>query len=255
MGIDPAGLFLIEKKAGPTSADVIRELGRQIGKKVKMGHAGTLDPDGTGLLVILVGDATKLSESIMDMPKTYEATVRFGIATDTYDAAGKVIEESDPSKITKEDIEKILPDFQGSIAQIGVQNASRMYSLISGRLRPEMFDFRNSFPTANRPATFSSSIRLAHFEDEAGQRVIRAQDGSFDQFYSPSEWNGCTMAGSVGSFSSSPPRLRRERSSLAMPIAICVSWWRVRIHWICNSSSLTLGGTTQASSSSAMWVP
>lgn len=115
---DPAGLLLIDKARGPSSAEVVRVLSRKIGKRHKIGHAGTLDPDGEGLLVILIGDATKLSETIMDLPKIYDATFRFGVATDTYDATGIVTEEHDVAGLTVGAIESALPEFTGAIQQV-----------------------------------------------------------------------------------------------------------------------------------------
>lgn len=113
----PTGLFLIDKEPGPTSADVIRDIKKKIGKNVKLGHAGTLDPDGAGLLVVLVGDATRLSEAIMDQPKVYEAVLKLGVVTDTYDAAGKVEAETDPSAVTEDDFRSAMPAFTGAIRQ------------------------------------------------------------------------------------------------------------------------------------------
>lgn len=109
--------MLIDKDQGPTSAGVIRSLSRILGKKTKIGHAGTLDPDATGLLVVLIGSATRLSDFVMLLPKRYEATVRFGIETDSYDATGTVTATADASGVTREDVENLLPDFRGTIKQ------------------------------------------------------------------------------------------------------------------------------------------
>lgn len=112
-----SGLLLIDKEQGPTSAGVIRSLSRIIGKKHKIGHAGTLDPDATGLLVVLIGAATRLSDYVMELPKRYEATVRFGIETDSYDATGNITKEADASFVTREMVENLLPQFRGTIKQ------------------------------------------------------------------------------------------------------------------------------------------
>ncbi|MEK8022351.1 MAG: tRNA pseudouridine(55) synthase TruB [Candidatus Hydrogenedentota bacterium] len=114
---EPGGLLLIDKQRGPTSADIVRSISRLIGKKNKIGHAGTLDPDATGLLVILIGGATRLSDHVMQLPKIYRAVIRFGIQTDTYDAMGAVVAEKDASGITEENVAAILPKFMGNIMQ------------------------------------------------------------------------------------------------------------------------------------------
>ncbi len=111
------GLMLVDKDRGPSSADVVRVVSRLAGKKTRVGHAGTLDPDATGLLVILVGNATRLSDLVMELPKAYEAVVRFGVETDSYDATGKVTREADTSALTREAVEAVLPRFLGTILQ------------------------------------------------------------------------------------------------------------------------------------------
>lgn len=115
--MEESGLLLIDKERGPTSADIIRVISRLIGKKHKIGHAGTLDPDGEGLLVVLIGDATKLSETVMDMPKIYSALFHFGVTTDSYDATGQVTATADASALTAEAIRAALPAFTGCIRQ------------------------------------------------------------------------------------------------------------------------------------------
>jgi tRNA pseudouridine55 synthase len=114
---DANGLLLIDKDRGPTSAEIVRRISRIIGKKIRVGHAGTLDPDATGLLVILIGHATRLSDTVMELAKHYEAVVRFGIETDSYDATGKVVAMNDASALTRPDVEAILPRFIGAIRQ------------------------------------------------------------------------------------------------------------------------------------------
>ena len=107
----------VDKPGGCSSFDVIRRLRTFLDVR-KMGHAGTLDPLATGLLIILMGRATRLMERFMDLPKTYEATLRLGEATDTYDADGKVTERCDPSEIGREDLLRARDRFVGVIEQI-----------------------------------------------------------------------------------------------------------------------------------------
>ncbi|MCG2808157.1 MAG: tRNA pseudouridine(55) synthase TruB, partial [Coriobacteriia bacterium] len=85
-----SGVLLVDKPAGMTSHDVVAIVRRAIGEK-RVGHAGTLDPDATGLLVMLVGPATRLEPFLSSASKAYSATISFGAATDTDDAAGATI--------------------------------------------------------------------------------------------------------------------------------------------------------------------
>src|SRR5262250_1555323 len=81
------GALLVDKPAGPTSHDVVDAIRRQFHLK-KVGHCGTLDPSATGLLIIVLGRGTKLSEKLMADDKVYEGTMKLGETTDSYDAAG-----------------------------------------------------------------------------------------------------------------------------------------------------------------------
>lgn len=89
------GLLLVDKPAGVTSHDVVNAARRAFGER-RIGHAGTLDPFATGLLVILIGRATRLVPHVSGDPKVYAATVRFGAETNTEDLLGAVVREADP---------------------------------------------------------------------------------------------------------------------------------------------------------------
>jgi tRNA pseudouridine55 synthase len=88
---DASGVILYDKQAGVTSHDVVAEVRRRLGRGPKVGHAGTLDPFATGLLLILVGRATRVQRFLMDLPKTYEATARFGAVSNTGDPDGEIV--------------------------------------------------------------------------------------------------------------------------------------------------------------------
>src|SRR6266581_7170156 len=83
------GAILVDKPSGPTSHDVVDAIRRKFGIK-KVGHCGTLDPNATGLLIIVLGKATRLSEKLMSDDKVYEGTMKFGATTSSYDADGDV---------------------------------------------------------------------------------------------------------------------------------------------------------------------
>ncbi len=86
------GVLLCDKPAGITSHDVVARVRRVLGRGVKVGHAGTLDPFATGLLLVLVGRATRVQRFLMALPKTYEVTARFGAVSSTGDRDGEIIE-------------------------------------------------------------------------------------------------------------------------------------------------------------------
>lgn len=88
------GVLPVDKPAGPTSHDVVAQARRALGER-RIGHTGTLDPFASGLLLLCVGRATRIAEYLTDMPKAYRATMRLGTATDTDDATGSVVAESD----------------------------------------------------------------------------------------------------------------------------------------------------------------
>src|SRR6476620_8033001 len=87
-----AGVLLVAKPAGVTSHDVVASERRKLGRGVKVGHAGTLDPFATGLLLVLVGQATRAQRFLMALPKTYRAVARLGWTSDTGDRDGELVE-------------------------------------------------------------------------------------------------------------------------------------------------------------------
>ena len=115
--VSPEGILLIDKEKGKTSFDAVRVIRRILGCK-KAGHAGTLDPFATGLLIILLGQGTKLSSYIMGGQKRYRAEIMLGVETDTCDPTGSVINELPVPDIGDEAIFKVITRFTGVIEQI-----------------------------------------------------------------------------------------------------------------------------------------
>lgn len=111
------GFLNVDKPLGLTSHDVVARVRRAAGIK-RVGHAGTLDPLATGVLIVCVGSATRLSEYVMHQTKRYRARVRLGVVTDTYDAEGAIIRERDVAGVTREMVEGALDAFRGEIAQV-----------------------------------------------------------------------------------------------------------------------------------------
>ncbi|MEN9736168.1 MAG: hypothetical protein RL129_878 [Actinomycetota bacterium] len=110
------GFLVVDKEGGFTSHDVVALARKQLGTK-KVGHAGTLDPMATGVLVLGVGIGTKLLNFIVDGRKGYEATIRLGASTTTDDKEGEVLESFDVSKITEAQIKAELAKFSGKVLQ------------------------------------------------------------------------------------------------------------------------------------------
>jgi tRNA pseudouridine55 synthase len=115
---DPAdGILIVDKPSGPTSHDVVDRIRRRFGFR-KVGHGGTLDPQATGLLIILLGRGTKLADVFTHSDKTYEGTLRLGIETDSHDAQGAVVREADCSGVTQPQVEAQMSKLTGDILQV-----------------------------------------------------------------------------------------------------------------------------------------
>lgn len=111
------GILNINKPKGLSSHDVVNRVRRLLGIK-KVGHTGTLDPMATGVLIVCLGQATKLTNYLMTSQKEYQATVRLGQTTNTYDTEGEIIATCSPNAISKQAVVQALNNFQGTIQQI-----------------------------------------------------------------------------------------------------------------------------------------
>jgi len=111
------GIINIFKEKGFTSHDVVAKM-RGILKQKKIGHSGTLDPDATGVLPVLLGNATVLSDMLTDKSKEYEAVMLLGVSTDTQDITGKILEKRDISGLNKDMVKEIILSFLGEYMQL-----------------------------------------------------------------------------------------------------------------------------------------
>ena len=111
-----SGILNVNKPANWTSFDVVRFI-RGHSRQKRVGHAGTLDPAATGVLPVLLGPATRLTEYLVDSTKEYVADIEFGVVTDTYDLEGTVLRRADASSINDSDIREALDAFRGEIMQ------------------------------------------------------------------------------------------------------------------------------------------
>ncbi len=112
----PSGVILIDKEKEESSFNVVRNVRRML-KEKKVGHAGTLDPFATGLLVILIGEGTKLFPYLTGVDKEYEAVLRLGIETDTLDLTGRVMREESVCSLDPEFIRREAAGLVGEIEQ------------------------------------------------------------------------------------------------------------------------------------------
>lgn len=110
------GALLIDKPCGPTSHDVVAAIRRHF-KLEKVGHAGTLDPNATGLLILLLGRGTKLSEKLMSSDKVYEGTMKLGESTDSYDSDGEITGSLPVPPLTLEELSHLAEAFEGDLMQ------------------------------------------------------------------------------------------------------------------------------------------
>ena len=126
MGLpEEGGALLVDKPEGPTSHDVVDWARRSLGIR-RIGHTGTLDPFASGLLILLVGPATRLAEYLSALPKRYDARARLGVRTDTHDAKGRTVSVEDPAvEWTREEIEVELAAFQGRGQQVPPQFSAK----------------------------------------------------------------------------------------------------------------------------------
>ena len=124
------GILNILKPSGLTSFSVVSQV-RRLAHEPKAGHVGTLDPLASGVLPVFLGQATRLTEYLMEFPKTYRAIVELGVATASYDAEGRVTGRSDASGISLDNVAEVLQRFRGEI-----QQTPPVYSALKYRGQP-----------------------------------------------------------------------------------------------------------------------
>lgn len=123
-------VIIFNKQKGSTSQQSVSKI-KKILQVKKAGHAGTLDPMATGVLLVCINEATKITSFLMELEKEYLFKARFGISTDTYDAEGKVLEEIDNFELERQALEKVLKIFTGEIMQ-----TPPMYSAVKVQGKP-----------------------------------------------------------------------------------------------------------------------
>ena len=168
------GLLLVDKPSGPTSHDIVAKIRYQF-RIPKVGHGGTLDPMATGLLVILLGKGTKISERVMGHDKTYEGVFRLGIETDSQDADGKIVAEHDPAGVTAEQVAEQLRTRLGDQMQM-----PPMVSAIKIKGVP-LYKFARKGQTVERPPKLVHLYRfdLLDFTPPDVRFVVECTKGTY----------------------------------------------------------------------------
>lgn len=170
---EPSGILVINKTAGGTSHDVVNAVRRLYSIK-RVGHTGTLDPMATGVLVVLVGRAAKASEYAVSSRKSYTATLRLGLETDTEDITGNTVAEYIVN-VTPDEIDAVTARFRGGIMQV-----PPMYSAlkIGGR---KLYDIARAGETAEREARPVTVYRLecAHIRDNDYRLDVECSAGTY----------------------------------------------------------------------------
>lgn len=149
------GILLIDKPAGITSAKAVAVV-KQLTDSKKTGHAGTLDPMATGLLICCLNQATKLARFLLEGEKTYLAVLYLGVKTDSQDATGRILSRQDTSYITETEVKKTIAAFTGPI-----QQQPPAYSAVKYRGKPLYHWARKGKPVAKPPRTVViSSLKI-----------------------------------------------------------------------------------------------
>ena len=168
------GAILIDKPAGPTSHDVVDTIRHHFGLK-KVGHAGTLDPAATGLLVILLGHGTKLSEKLMGEDKVYAGTIKFGEATSTYDADGDLLASRSVPELTIEQLNELAAAFVGDQMQV-----PPMVSAVKVDGVPLYKLARKGVEIERKPRLIHIySLRFSAYEEPYGQFRLSCTKGTY----------------------------------------------------------------------------
>lgn len=169
------GILIIDKPAGWTSHDVVARA-RRVLKEKRVGHTGTLDPFATGVLVLLVGRATRLAQFLSGAEKEYEATIRLGYATDTGDLTGSPLQspQIDCPAISPERVEAALSTLRGEIEQVPPMFSAKK---LGGR---KLYELARKGETVERSAV---RVKVSHFEvapPSCGALLSRNEDGTCD---------------------------------------------------------------------------
>jgi tRNA pseudouridine55 synthase len=163
------GLLFVDKEGGCTSHDVVQRV-RRIFRQKRVGHCGTLDPDATGLLLVTLGQATRLTRFLIQARKVYEGTIRFGSATDTYDASGRVTAERPIGELDETRIDEAMTHFLGTFEQKLPAFSARK---VQGVKLYEMARRGEETPDVSKSVTVDEFVRLGELGPDGVRDRIR----------------------------------------------------------------------------------
>jgi tRNA pseudouridine55 synthase len=168
------GLLVLDKPAGMTSHDVVDIVRRATGER-SVGHLGTLDPMATGVLPLLLGSFTRLAQYFSTAEKVYEGTIRFGFATDTYDAEGTPMSEPDALTQSLEELQDLAAPFHGEMQQTPpVFSAKKINGIPAHKLA------RAGKPVEVKPATIRiHEFQLESLDGDTARFAIRVSAGGY----------------------------------------------------------------------------
>lgn len=165
------GLLLIDKETGCTSHDVVQRA-RRLTRQKKIGHAGTLDPDATGLLVLTLGKATRLTRFLIRAPKVYTGVLRLGAVTDTYDASGTVTAEGDPARVAAIGRDEVAAAMAGLVGEIDHVPPPYSAKKVGGKKLYELARAGEEVPQESKRVTVYELAVEGDFDEGAGRRDI-----------------------------------------------------------------------------------
>jgi len=171
---EPAGVLLVDKPQGITSHDVVDSV-RRLYRTRRVGHAGTLDPMATGLLIVLVGKATKASDQLMAQDKEYLGEATLGIVTDTQDAEGETLETNPVPELTEAQVRAALASMLGDQSQVPPMHSAKK---IGGR---KLYDLaRKGVEVVREPRAISiSEFELLSWESPRINFRVRCSKGTY----------------------------------------------------------------------------
>jgi len=168
------GILNLNKPSGLTSHDVVDRIRRASGIR-RVGHAGTLDPAASGVLLVCLGQATRVSEYLMDGRKSYDAQIRLGITTDTGDAEGRVIHSRSSINTTRAQVEKTLASFRGRVGQV-----PPMYSALKHEGKPLYELARRGLEVERAPRTVEIyDLRLIEWTPPSFRLFVECSRGTY----------------------------------------------------------------------------
>lgn len=169
------GLLLVDKTGDCTSHDVVQQI-RRLFRQKKVGHCGTLDPTATGLLLLTLGKATRLTRFLIRAPKVYVGSIRFGQVTDTFDAAGEVVEEHSTEGLVSEKVRRTMQEFVGDYNHLTPAYSAKK---TGGRKRYELARRGDDVPEERKRVHIYAFALTRDLEDDEIDFRLACESGTY----------------------------------------------------------------------------